>query len=79
MTQMYDREITTVRAAEDMPREDFFRHMNLRHTAPLGDVDISQADEYVERCWRAYHKQLHALRLQADLDHDHGQPRGQQQ
>lgn len=78
MTQMADRgEFTTVRAAEDMPREDFCRHMDMRHSESLGGltgVPLFMSD-YVERCWRAFHTQLHRLRLQEHIDHDHGPSR----
>jgi hypothetical protein len=78
MTQMADKEeVITVRAAEDMPRDDFCRHMTLRHDESLGGLDSVDPDplftsDYVEQCWRAFHKQLHALGLQEHLDHKHG-------
>lgn len=75
------RELAEVVAAEDMSRADFCRHMTLRHGEKLGsltgiDPDPLFTSDYVEDCWRAYHRQIHELKLQPDLDHYHAAPRG---
>lgn len=72
-----DAELTVVQAAENMDRETFCRHMSFRHEENLGglpgiDPDPLFTSDYVEDCWRAFHRQLHALHLQENLDHDHG-------
>jgi hypothetical protein len=65
-----------VQAAEKMDRETFCKHMSLRHEENLGglpglDPDPLFTSDYVEDCWRAFHRQLHALHLQENLDHEH--------
>jgi len=74
------RELTEVVAADDMSREDFCRHMTLRHGEKLGSLEGIDPNplfmsDYVEDCWRAYHRQIHELRLQDGLDHVHVSPR----
>jgi hypothetical protein len=82
MTQTRDEredreELTVVQAAEKMDRITFCRHMSARHEENLGglpglDPDPLFTSDYVEDCWRAFHKQLHALHLQENIDHTHG-------
>lgn len=70
-------DLVVVQAAENMDRATFCRHMSLRHGENLGglpglDPESLFISDYVEECWRAFHRQLHALHLQEDVDHDHG-------
>jgi len=76
-----ERELSRVVAADDMSRNDFCRHMTLRHGEKLGSLDGIDPDplftsDYVESCWRAYHKQIHELKLQPDVGHYHDPQKG---
>lgn len=67
-------EIIIVRNADDMSKEFFIKHMEARHYESICRFKYmdDMSNDYLERCWRAYHRQLHNLGLQHDLDHDHG-------
>lgn len=69
-------ELLVVVSTKDMSHEHFARHMSLRHRDSLGGLSelnfgyISMDhDESVVMAWRAFHRRLHALRL--DLSHVH--------
>lgn len=62
----------TVPDADDMDDEIFAKHMSLRHGDSLGgmpELDPELIDDYVMRCWRAFHRRLHEIRH--DLNHEH--------
>lgn len=67
-------DIITVRNADNMTVDFFKKHMEARHGEVIlrfrymDEIDT----EYLEACWRAYHRQIHNLGLHGDLDHDHG-------
>lgn len=68
-----EQEQIKVRKAENMTRQLFIKHMEVRHYESVCRFKYidDMSDEYLERCWRAYHRQIHALGLQGDLDHYH--------
>lgn len=75
MTRDDAGDLVTVQSADRMDRATFCKHMSTRHAEKIADLpglDPDLLDEYTEACWRAYHRQLHALRLQENVDHDHG-------
>lgn len=68
-----EEELIAVRNADSMSPGHFQKHMESRHQASLGRFGVAEfGDEYLERCWRAFHRQIHALGLHGDLDHYHG-------
>jgi hypothetical protein len=66
--------LIVVRNADHMNVDFFRKHMEARHHASILRFRYIDWDssEYLEKCWRAYHRQLHNLGLQGDLDHCHG-------
>ena len=60
---------------DDMKSSTFLKHMNHRHEDSLGYAGMlprlvfEGSDDYIERCYRAFHETLHRLRL--DLPHEH--------
>lgn len=67
-------ETDLVRAPERMTDEFFAMHMNKRHPESLGGLpylDHEFTDEYVMKCWRAFHRQLHKWYI--DLEHEHAE------
>jgi len=72
-------ELISVPAAEDMDRETFCKHITARHNEKLGDLKSLKplfVSGYVEDLWRSFHRQLHNLRLQKNIDHNHLPPKG---
>lgn len=63
-------EVDLVRPSEEMNDDTFIKHMNHRHDDSLGGLkQLTYVGKLVVVCWRAYHEQLHALRI--DLEHEH--------
>lgn len=60
---------------DDMDRVALRKHFNHRHEDNLGYAGMlphnifENYDDYVERCYRAFHETLHRLRF--DLSHEH--------
>jgi hypothetical protein len=60
---------------DDMDSGTFRVHMNHRHQESLGYAGklprffFADNTEYIERCYRAFHRTLHRLRF--DLGHEH--------
>lgn len=64
--------VDLVRPPEEMDDDTFIRHMNHRHDDSLGGLtELTYVGKLVAVCWRAYHGQLHALRV--DLEHEHAE------
>jgi len=62
----------SVPAEGEMDDETFVKHMNLRHHDSLGGLSqlvFQWISPYVLECYRKFHHQLHAVRI--DLDHEH--------
>lgn len=54
----------------DMDDDDFAKHMTIRHRDSLGGLEhLWPTEESVMLAWRAFHRRLHALRL--DIPHSH--------
>lgn len=55
---------------DEMDRETFLHHMNLRHKDSLGGLKyLCKTDTTTEKIWRAFHQRLHQIRI--DLKHEH--------
>jgi len=60
-----------VQETEAMDTETFALHMEYRHLESLaGMIPLWFTDDYVEECYRAFHRQLH--RFFPNLEHEHG-------
>lgn len=59
-----------VRATRRMSDEVFEKHMETRHAESLGYLTgLPLGDAYLMGMWRAFHRQLHNLRI--DIEHEH--------
>lgn len=65
-----------VQPTEFMSTELFAVHMEYRHPESLaGMIPLWFSSDYVEKCYRTFHKTLHRLRVSIfydKLDHYHG-------
>jgi hypothetical protein len=53
-----------------MSDEVFEKHMETRHAESLGYLTgLPLGDAYLMGMWRAFHRQLHNLRI--DIEHEH--------
>lgn len=64
-----------VSGTEDMDVEIFCKHLNLRHKASMGGIELDPEtlSEYVEGMYRVFHDHLHRW-LFPGLGHDHESP-----
>ncbi len=59
-----------IQAIDWMSTETFARHMEVRHPESLADMPVLWfSSDYVEDCYRSFHRQLH--RLYPHLTHYH--------
>jgi hypothetical protein len=74
VNEAQDEAYIIVRNADSMNVEFFKKHMEVRHGESILRFKYMDLDdtEYLEACWRAYHRAIHRLALYGNLDHDHG-------
>lgn len=61
-----------VQATNDMDTETFALHMEHRHPESLaGMIPLWFSSDYVEDCYRSFHRQLHRLRIKNLFGHHH--------
>jgi hypothetical protein len=69
--EMIEEDPELVQSAGYMDTETFALHMEHRHSGSLaGMIPLWFTDDYVEECYRAFHRQLH--RFFPHLNHYHG-------
>jgi hypothetical protein len=61
-----------VQHTDNMDTETFALHMEHRHPESLaGMIPLWFTDDYVEECYRSFHRQLHRFNQRLGHGHDH--------